>query len=55
MIGEHTSQVQSKFNNIKKSKHGKKAMLLSLVPGLGQIYSKRISFLRLLLIIYICI
>ena len=42
MIGEHTSQVQSKFNNIKKSKHGKKAMLLSLVPGLGQIYNKQI-------------
>lgn len=42
MVEEVTSQVSPKMSKQKKSGHGKKAALLSLIPGLGQIYNKQI-------------
>lgn len=41
MVDKYSYKVSSKLDDIKSSKHGKRAMLLSLIPGLGQIYNKQ--------------
>lgn len=42
MIENQTSKEPSNFSKSKDSNHSKKAMLFSLIPGLGQIYNKQI-------------